>query len=130
MMEVTHTVPAFECTYCDALTELADGHVESSGRLCCRDCHYSSSFGGWRDGTHLWCPRCRTAKPQGAFDHRPFVHYPVCRDCETAAAARAARRPPTVACAHCSGEFTPARSDARYCSTRCRVAAHRAHRAS
>jgi hypothetical protein len=30
------------------------------------------------------------------------------------------------ACAHCGEPFTPARSDARYCSGRCRVAAHRA----
>lgn len=29
-------------------------------------------------------------------------------------------------CAHCAVPFTPARSDARYCSVRCRVAAHRA----
>jgi hypothetical protein len=29
-------------------------------------------------------------------------------------------------CGHCGGTFTPTRSDARYCSLRCRVAAHRA----
>ena len=29
-------------------------------------------------------------------------------------------------CAHCGATFTPKRSTARYCSTRCRVAAHRA----
>jgi hypothetical protein len=32
----------------------------------------------------------------------------------------------TRACARCGATFTPARSDARYCSARCRVAAHRA----
>ena len=32
-------------------------------------------------------------------------------------------------CAHCSAEFTPKRSTARFCSTACRVAAHRARSA-
>jgi hypothetical protein len=31
----------------------------------------------------------------------------------------------TLACAHCGKRFRPQRSSARYCSTRCRVAAHR-----
>jgi hypothetical protein len=31
-----------------------------------------------------------------------------------------------VACIHCGSEFTPKRSTAQFCSTRCRVAAHRA----
>ena len=30
-----------------------------------------------------------------------------------------------IACDHCAAVFTPKRSTARYCSTRCRVAAHR-----
>ena len=30
-----------------------------------------------------------------------------------------------IACVHCAAVFTPKRSTARYCSTRCRVAAHR-----
>ena len=29
-------------------------------------------------------------------------------------------------CSHCGATFTPKRSTARFCSTRCRVAAHRA----
>ena len=32
-------------------------------------------------------------------------------------------------CAHCSAEFTPKRSTARFCSSACRVAAHRARSA-
>jgi len=31
-----------------------------------------------------------------------------------------------IACQHCGSAFTPARSDAKYCSGKCRVAAHRA----
>lgn len=33
-----------------------------------------------------------------------------------------------VTCEHCHEPFVPTRSDARYCSTRCRVAAHRSRR--
>ena len=33
---------------------------------------------------------------------------------------------PTASCAHCGTEFAPKRSTAQFCSTRCRVAAHRA----
>jgi hypothetical protein len=32
------------------------------------------------------------------------------------------------ACAHCGETFVPKRTTARYCSTRCRVAAHRAQK--
>ena len=48
------------------------------------------------------------------------------RDAERRRAKR--RRPPPNqrACAQCGETFSPARSDARFCSTRCRVAAHRA----
>jgi hypothetical protein len=37
-----------------------------------------------------------------------------------------ALRPKTFACAYCGAEFTPRRNSARFCSVRCRVAAHRA----
>lgn len=40
--------------------------------------------------------------------------------------ADAAARRQSVACAGCGQAFKPSRSDARFCSTRCRVAAHRA----
>jgi hypothetical protein len=40
------------------------------------------------------------------------------------------RRDSTRTCDHCGTEFQAKRSNARYCSTRCRVAAHREiHRA-
>lgn len=35
------------------------------------------------------------------------------------------RVPVTISCAKCGNEYTPPRSDGRYCSVRCRVAAHR-----
>jgi hypothetical protein len=39
-------------------------------------------------------------------------------------AARVPKKP--IRCAECSERFMPQRSTARFCSTRCRVAAHRA----
>jgi hypothetical protein len=39
-----------------------------------------------------------------------------------------AKVPDDLRCGRCGGSFTPTRSDARYCSLRCRVAAHRARR--
>jgi len=44
---------------------------------------------------------------------------------------RAASRPsrakvkPAIDCGHCGESFTPARKDARFCSSKCRIAAHR-----
>jgi hypothetical protein len=40
--------------------------------------------------------------------------------------SRAPRRDATVTCAGCGFQFRPERSTARFCSARCRVAAHRA----
>jgi hypothetical protein len=66
------------------------------------------------------------------------IRLSVCRDCTrervrknsvlTSRAYRARNRKKSepTACAHCGEQFTPKRSDARYCSARCRVAAHRA----
>jgi hypothetical protein len=34
--------------------------------------------------------------------------------------------PLSLTCAHCAGGFIAKRKDAKYCSTRCRTAAHRA----
>ena len=49
------------------------------------------------------------------------------RNAEWMRKQRAANRqqPQPIACAQCSTEFTPKRSTAQFCSTKCRVAAHR-----
>ena len=85
---------------------------------------------------HRECPDC----------HRAFLLVSTfrklrCNPCQTAAIRRAwairKRRERSAAagdrslpCDHCGATFTPERSTARYCSTRCRVAAHRAARCS
>jgi hypothetical protein len=92
------------------------------------------------------CPGCKQRKPM-----RWSVLY--CTDCRTERAKEANRRAQRkrrqretyqrreaaglvkrsksfytlqATCAHCGQPFTPERSSARYCSARCRVAAHRA----
>jgi hypothetical protein len=116
---------------------------------------YCGGCGKWRTGVpwytptdeqgeklyHPWCA------PQGDFtylsidDRRHAMSKPAwlwCRSGQHVAAAtdgRQGNREPcdhrqpetdrTRVCEQCGESFTPSRSDARYCSGRCRVAAHR-----
>jgi hypothetical protein len=55
----------------------------------------------------------------------------LCDDCQRLErnwknAERRRLSPESRTCAQCGETFAPKRSDARFCSTRCRVAAHRA----
>ncbi len=47
------------------------------------------------------------------------------QDCYDADLAERRRRPPSTHVCACCGDSFEARADARFCSTRCRVAAHR-----
>ena len=52
---------------------------------------------------------------------------PVCHTCyQRAWRANRRREPEPIACASCGESFKPTRSDARFCSDRCRQRAHRA----
>ena len=57
-----------------------------------------------------------------------FANDYCCTECRWKAgnAQKKVKRDP-VNCQHCNQAFTPARSDAKYCSSKCRVAAHRAN---
>jgi hypothetical protein len=77
------------------------------------------------------CPHC--GKPflgRGGGWSSPFYCSERCaREArnERRRAARLRRRQPHVStCAHCGDKFVHQRATGRYCSTRCRVAAHRA----
>lgn len=63
-----------------------------------------------------WCRTLGRVFPGGLFHD------------EHLAAVKAEQPVPVFKCAWCATEFTPARSDARFCSGRCRVANHRAYR--
>lgn len=99
-------------------------------------------FGPFERDLYTWrstCPHCGQEAAGLSPKHRSLIQR-CCRVCrlehERAMARLAARRrrrakgevttPSTMACAHCGATFTPKRSTAQFCSTRCRVAAHRA----
>ena len=79
--------------------------------------------------------RCRECQSPIAIDS-PYMEnlWPFCGNvCERRYRTRRGREQYRQAhpakpanCGHCQASFTPLRSTARYCSTRCRVAAHRA----
>jgi hypothetical protein len=84
--------------------------VEAERVRYCEHCGEPFYFGWKGNGLHIryCCGECRWDA-----------------DGERRHARRARPRLPRP-CMRCGETFTPARSDARYCSGRCRVAAHRA----
>lgn len=135
---VCRTAWVFTCAGCGEDGFLADANVEQDGSLRCYWC-----WGGTAAG---WCPGCDRVLEPSAFEavpYRPSVDLPpelmesaskirslsggrrrprkLCQECQ-----RQEQEPRTAVCAYCDGAFTPARRDARYCSGRCRTAAHRA----
>ena len=82
-------------------------------------------------GRVVHCPGCGVAIGDETGRSKVGAIYcsDACRKATRAKAKREAYRPAAnqpKTCACCGAEFKPARSDARFCSVRCRVAAHRA----
>lgn len=115
------------CTTCHQPIEPAIPIVitRSENRVCVRrEVRHRECAEGWRWDLQTCCAWC----------WRPVAYHGVgrlaycCRDCRDAAEHdRKVQKKPdnTRTCQHCEQPFT-GRADARYCSTRCRVAAHRA----
>ena len=91
-----------------------DRNVEEHTATCleCRRRYERSTRHGWGNGVGLCSEQCR----------RLHQHY---NDVARWARRDTPERQPVV-CGQCGQTFTPKRSDAQYCSGRCRVAAHRA----
>lgn len=104
----------FSCPGCKRDWYLASALAQPDGSLMCPDCR--------SDADLVWCPGCQRSLPAAAFRGYPALDR-LCADCRHA-------EPAFRSCARCGVPFTARRSDARYCSTRCRVAAHRAADAS
>jgi hypothetical protein len=95
---------------------------------------YRAPLDGWRGNPYAISfnrKACRTCEGQflGCGDEwaAPFYCSVGCKTKarrQRRAEAREPKKP--VKCAECGERFTPQRSTARYCSPRCRVAAHRA----
>jgi hypothetical protein len=126
-------VTAFACAACGRDWRMQKGTIPTDAK-----------------GQHLYCPYHDEgpdhADPCGPFDvvtdgpitrrqHSYYwcengKHVSIGTPCSTRHSPWLALRPnrPQQDCQHCGTAFAPARSDARYCSGRCRVAAHRARR--
>lgn len=116
-VEIVQTVYAFTCAACGDAHYVRGARVQADGTLRCYKCD-----GRKRGGTfYRWCPRCRTAKSLRDFepDRIDAGRHQWCLECVAVDGDKAR------CCAWCGSEFTPKRSDARFCSGRCRVAAHR-----
>ncbi len=115
------------CTSCHEAIQPAIPIVITrlENRVCVRrEVRHRECAEGWRWDRQTHCARC----------WRPVSYHGVgrlaycCTDCRDAAEndRRLQRRPDRArTCDRCGQPFT-GRADARYCSTRCRVAAHRA----
>ena len=104
----------YRCCYCNSARHVGYECPKYNQATClvC-DRRYERKIGGNLNDRVGYCSdECRRER-----DHRRAV-------------ARWANRPPREVedrpCDRCGETFTPTRSDARYCSGRCRVAAHRA----
>jgi hypothetical protein len=116
-VEVVHTAYIFECPGCGEEFYVRAAWVQPDGSLKCPRCDDTTRTRSFR-----WCPLCQQAKPWREFERDPRDHHPRCLDCASAG-TQAPPQPKT--CDHCGTEFTPTRTDARFCSGRCRIAAHR-----
>ena len=130
----------FACADCGGDFYLRGARVQPDGRLTCRNCEPTPLR---RAGEAVeWCPGCQSARPATEFtpdalpptDNTDIVKFRAVLGAGTrptllCAACRHASRPDEArTCDHCAETFTSSRSDARYCSGRCRTAAHRAGR--
>lgn len=139
VIDVKH-VWMFTCARCGGNFYLWAAYTQTDGSLTCWSC-------GDGQARLLWCLGCQRGLPEERFirplrddfdpdseygkrvlalralSRRPGPQYGpselLCEECR-------GRPEPARECAKCGQEFTPRRSDARFCSSRCRVAAHRA----
>jgi hypothetical protein len=88
-------------------------------RWQCPGCGCDIYWKGWWGQTLLHCPKCRKTELQQ-------------RRREAVRKIRSANRPELtpIECYFCGEDFTPSRSDARYCSPACRQAAYREREAT
>jgi|GEM_PF-5522277 len=117
----------FACLRCEAEFYLRGARPLADGTLVCPRCFVEADAHDLR-----WCAKCEQMLPSEEFALDEFAQklsrslgapqrwHKACRACRTP------ERPDrTRACDHCGESFTPMRDHARFCSGRCRVAAHR-----
>jgi hypothetical protein len=121
VVDVPMVVRGFECPRC--VPERGPGWWPGSRAVPLADgqtlvCYKHATKAEQRN---RWCERCHRVLDQDEFDliKGRYRYHRACRSCRTPIDR-------TKTCEHCDEAFTPKRADARFCSTKCRVAAHRA----
>jgi hypothetical protein len=126
----------FVCADCDTLWLDHHPKYRSDGLPLCWRCAQARFIQHWR------CSRCQNLYPEwvrpsvspGNTDAKPvddprygqlWTVHSWCVDCDDRSRYVPVERTARP-CEHCGQEFTPARSHARYCGSKCRGAAHRA----
>jgi hypothetical protein len=133
----------FDCAGCGHNFYLSAAVTQPDGTLLCRLC---SDVADTRRFALVWCPGCKRSFPREQFvrllkqwttgmteekvremrasraNEYWTTYEMLCEECR----ATPPEPKPTRECERCGNEFTPGRSDARFCSGRCRVAHHRA----
>ncbi|GFH00018.1 hypothetical protein MHIP_05010 [Mycolicibacterium hippocampi] len=127
----TRIVGHFTCSACPREEKFRwlYARCTAEGALLCNHCalqwHVGGRYVGWR-----LCRRCR--EPRWVGDERSQftlspVAYAINRTiCDRCVSEDRRTVAVTTECAQCRNPFTAKRSDARFCSGRCRTAAHRA----
>lgn len=92
-------------------------YCTEAGELLCFSCSYERRRRG--DEQLRLCRQCRQPRHVLSDFPYPACSQTVCNGC------RIEKKRQPLPCGHCGKPFTPKRSDARYCSGRCRTAAHR-----
>jgi len=114
---VWKTVAYFYCAKCGSEGRFSwlYAHCTESGELLCL-------FHGLPTGWKL-CRRCRQPRRTGREDSQFTGSQTVCDGCKGKINQY---EPLQMVCVHCETGFTATRSDAKFCSAKCRTAAHRA----
>jgi hypothetical protein len=123
---VVKTVSYFYCSKCGGEERFmwSTAHCTETGELICDRIAC---------GRTCWklCRRCRQPRRYPDQFTASYLGPPgiptICNEC---CVQKPEREPLQVACVHCGKPFTANRSDARFCSGRCRTAAHRAEKRS
>jgi hypothetical protein len=117
-VQVPKTVTYFYCPKCGREERFSwfRAYCTESGELVCLGC---SLPGRWR-----LC-HCRQPCRVDQFGTKGLwpCESSICNDCRS---GNKTRQPLQAMCAHCGEIFAAKRSDARFCSGRCRTATHRA----
>ena len=136
---ISRTVTFFYCSKCAREKRFTwqDAYCTEAGELLCTICAPALAWDKDKIGWKL-CRRCRRPRRTGLGPDTEFTwtrayappayveyanHNTICNECRSLGSKRT--EPLPLVCVRCGDTFTAKRSDAKYCSSRCRTATHR-----